>query len=216
MNRISHFLLFAIFICMLSCQKKDEIPPIITLKGSDKVSIILNSTYIDAGATATDETDGNITSKIFIESLVDVNKVGEYTITYHVTDEAGNEAKPLTRLVSVYNQAEVFGDLYNVIETKVYPVYQLCEYTSLVTPDSTQNFGLNLSGFACNFGQRVFAQINDTTVILPYQILEDTLISFSITGSGFINDSVIDITYKLTINNSDEFWNAVLKRQNNE
>lgn len=216
MNRLSQFLLFAFIIGILSCQKKDDIPPTITLKGTDKVSLVLNSTYIDAGATATDETDGNITSKIFIDSEVDVDKIGEYTITYHVTDEAGNEAKPLTRLVSVYNQADVYGDIYNVIETKMYPVYQLCEYTSLVTPDSSQNLGLNINGFACNFEQLVFAQINDTTIILPYQILEDTLISFSITGSGFINDSVIDITYKLTINNADEFWNAVLKRQNNE
>ena len=58
MNRLSQFLIFAFIIGILSCQKKDDIPPILTLKGTDKVSLVLNSTYIDAGATATDETDG--------------------------------------------------------------------------------------------------------------------------------------------------------------
>lgn len=216
MKRFSLILLFAIIIGILSCQKKDDIPPILTLTGSDKVTLVLNSTYLDAGATATDETDGNINSKIFIDSKVDVNKIGEYTITYHVTDEAGNEAMPLTRWVSVYNQSEVYSDFYNTIEIKLFPNYHLCEYTTQITPDSSQNFGLNLNGFACNFGKHVFAQINDTAVILPYQILEDSLVSFSIQGSGFINDSTISINYTVTINNSVELWNAELNRQNNE
>lgn len=213
MNFKFRLLLFTFIIGTLSCKKKDDLPPTLILKGDEKVIHILNTVYNDEGATATDETDGNITSRIFIENQIDVDKVGEYTITYHVTDEAGNEAKPITRLVSVYNQANVYGDFYNIKETNS---TDMCEYVSMVYADSTHNFGLVIDGFACNSGHEVFVQINDTTVVLPYQILDDSLIGLSVTGSGFINDSVISINYMVTVNDTVELWNAVLKRQTDE
>lgn len=213
MNLKFRLLFFAFIIGMLSCKKKDDLPPTLILKGDEKVTHILNSAYNDDGATATDETDGNITSRIFIDNQVNVDKVGEYTITYHVTDEAGNEAKPLTRFVTVYNQANVYGDYYNTKEANSTDV---CEYVSVVYADSTHNFGLIIDGFACNSEHEVFLQIYDTSIVLPYQILQNSLISFSVTGSGFINDSLISINYMVTVNDTVELWNAVLKRQTDE
>ena len=56
------------------------------------MSLELGSTYTDAGATATDNIDGDITSSIVAVNLVDVNTVGTYTVTYNVSDAAGNAA----------------------------------------------------------------------------------------------------------------------------
>jgi PKD repeat protein len=69
---------------------KDKTPPTITLIGADTIYVEVHFTYTELGATATDLTDGNITSKIIIAGVVDTSAVGDYTIAYQVTDSAGN------------------------------------------------------------------------------------------------------------------------------
>ena len=65
----------------------------ITLEGANPQSIELGTDYSELGATATDNTDGDITNNIVIDaSNVDVDTVGDYTVTYNVSDAAGNPA----------------------------------------------------------------------------------------------------------------------------
>ena len=79
----------------------DTTVPVITLLGDATVTIEVGSTYTDAGATATDNYDGDITSSIVTVSTVDVTTVGTYTVTYNVTDANGNVAVEVTRTVNV-------------------------------------------------------------------------------------------------------------------
>ena len=81
----------------------DDIPPVITLNGNENMQILLNSKYEEKGATANDEKDGDLTSKIEITGNVDTSKTGTYTITYKVKDNTGNEATK-TRKVVVYKK----------------------------------------------------------------------------------------------------------------
>ena len=80
---------------------EDSIAPVITLLGDATVSIEVGDTYIDAGATAKDNYDGDITSNIVTVSNVDTAIVGIYTVTYDVSDANGNAAFTITRIVSV-------------------------------------------------------------------------------------------------------------------
>jgi hypothetical protein len=80
---------------------EDSIAPVITLLGDATVSIEVGDTYIDAGATANDNYDGDITSNIVTVSNVDTAIVGIYTVTYDVSDANGNAAFTITRIVSV-------------------------------------------------------------------------------------------------------------------
>ncbi|MCF6243418.1 MAG: BspA family leucine-rich repeat surface protein [Sulfurovum sp.] len=83
-------------------QKKiDTISPIITLHGKSKIRLSLGDTYSDAGATAVDMVDGNITKNIHITNLVDTATAGRYIVTYNVKDEAGNKAKEVSRNIVV-------------------------------------------------------------------------------------------------------------------
>ena len=79
----------------------DTTVPAITLLGNDPVSIEVGATYADAGATALDNVDGNITPSIVVVNPVDTAIVGAYTITYNVSDAAGNAAVEVTRTVNV-------------------------------------------------------------------------------------------------------------------
>ena len=79
----------------------DTTPPVLVLNGNASIVIPLGQNYTDSGATATDNYDGDITSKIAVGGSVDTTKAGTYTITYDVTDAAGNKAAQLSRTVKV-------------------------------------------------------------------------------------------------------------------
>jgi hypothetical protein len=85
----------------------DTVPPVIVVTGSPTVTINLGGTYTDAGATATDNIDGDICDQIVVDNPVDTSQVGTYTITYTVDDFAGNSTVA-TRTVIV--QAPSGGD----------------------------------------------------------------------------------------------------------
>ena len=79
----------------------DTTNPVITLLGTDPVNLYLNDSYTDAGATALDDVDGDITENIVTINPVDTSTVGTYIITYNVSDTATNAADQVTRTVNV-------------------------------------------------------------------------------------------------------------------
>ena len=85
----------------------DATPPVITLTGSSAVTIESGATYTDAGATALDDVDGDITSSIVTINPVNTNVSGTYTITYNVSDAVGNPATQATRSVTVNSSGGV-------------------------------------------------------------------------------------------------------------
>jgi hypothetical protein len=94
---------------------RDITPPTIALAGSVDQTILLNSTWSDLGATATDDRNGDITSSIVKVGTVTTTAVGKYTIRYNVSDAAGNAATEQTRIVRVegwVNVAELAGVAY--------------------------------------------------------------------------------------------------------
>ncbi|WP_431133209.1 immunoglobulin-like domain-containing protein [Psychroserpens mesophilus] len=80
----------------------DTTAPVITLIGSANINLQLGDSYSDAGATASDNIDGDLTSSIVVGGdTVNTNVVGTYIITYNVSDAAGNNAAEVTRTVTV-------------------------------------------------------------------------------------------------------------------
>ena len=83
----------------------DTVAPVITLNGSATVNLTVGDVYTDAGATATDNIDGNLTSSIVVTGSVNTNAAASYTLTYNVSDAAGNAATPVVRTVNVNEPA---------------------------------------------------------------------------------------------------------------
>ncbi|MEK6155566.1 BspA family leucine-rich repeat surface protein [Flavobacteriaceae bacterium 3-367] len=80
----------------------DPTTPVITLLGDNPQTIEAGTTYTELGATAVDDVDGDISSNITIDaSSVDTNTVGSYTVTYDVSDAAGNPAVQVVRTIIV-------------------------------------------------------------------------------------------------------------------
>jgi len=82
------------------CQ--DTTPPAITLTGANPQTLSQGDAYEELGATATDTVDGDLTAAIVIDaSEVDISTVGDYTVSYDVSDAARNAAVTITRTVRV-------------------------------------------------------------------------------------------------------------------
>ena len=79
----------------------DQTKPSMILVGDASVTVEHNGSYIDAGITANDNVDGNITANIIIAGAVNTSITGNYTLHYNVIDNAGNIADTVTRQISV-------------------------------------------------------------------------------------------------------------------
>lgn len=81
----------------------DDVAPEISINGNSTMTLLLGSEYVEKGATAIDEKDGDLTAQMLIEGSVDTSKEGEYVITYKIVDSKGNEAVQ-TRTVKVVKE----------------------------------------------------------------------------------------------------------------
>ena len=79
---------------------KDEEKPKIELKGNDNITLYVGDTYEEPGYTATDNCDGDLSSKIEVSGNVDTSNKGTYTLTYKVSDNSKNEAT-ITRTIEI-------------------------------------------------------------------------------------------------------------------
>ncbi len=81
-----------------------DLSPVISLNGNAEISLTQGTEFSDPGAVANDEEDGDLSSSITVESNLDVFAVGEYEITYSVTDSAGNSSS-ITRTITITGNA---------------------------------------------------------------------------------------------------------------
>ena len=79
----------------------DTTPPVITLNGANAITLVQGETYIEAGATAVDDRDGNVS--VTITGTVDINSPANYTITYTAVDVANNKSAT-TRTIVIESQ----------------------------------------------------------------------------------------------------------------
>ncbi|MCI2253886.1 DUF5011 domain-containing protein [Domibacillus sp. PGB-M46] len=79
----------------------DKTPPVLSLNGDASITLTAGEKYTEYGASPTDNIDKSDQLNVVTSGSVDIQKPGIYTITYHVTDAAGNKAKPITRTITV-------------------------------------------------------------------------------------------------------------------
>jgi len=101
MKQFTGILLVTIFVVLYGCKKENGNAPVITLLGKNPAKSGVGYPYVDAGATAMDNEDGDLTSKIVITDNVNTSTPGNYTVKYNVSDKDGNQAPEITREVTI-------------------------------------------------------------------------------------------------------------------
>lgn len=124
-----------------SCEQ-DGSAPVITLNGSQYQTHYKGNVYVDPGATAIDDKDGDVSSKITVSGTVGTVP-GNYTRTYTVTDMAGNMASKDRYVTVKYGNTTIAGT-YSIVETA--PSISGTEtYTGTVTASTSDNITFTFS-----------------------------------------------------------------------
>lgn len=126
----------------------DTTAPVITLLGSTPLTIALGSVYTDAGATALDNLDGDITANIVVVNSVNTAAAGTYTVTFNVQDSAGNSAAQVTRTVIVSASSDVIAPTV-VISSPTAATYTMAPTNITYVPSDTN---LNQCWYSLNGG----------------------------------------------------------------
>jgi hypothetical protein len=86
----------------------DNTAPVITLKGENPVMLVINAgMYTEPGFTAIDDFDGDVSANVKITNNIDITKIGTYSVTYKVSDKAGNPAEKNRSIKVTYTTVEV-------------------------------------------------------------------------------------------------------------
>ncbi|WP_070138085.1 DUF5011 domain-containing protein [Crocinitomix algicola] len=197
-------LAFAVIaLVMMACRKKD-IQPVIKLNGAKEVTLSLGESYVEAGASAMDNRDGDISDDILISGVVNKNKVGEYRVFYDVEDQEGNQAATAIRFVNVVNDADFMIGTYEATPTCTGTMTAGQYHTSIRT-SLTQNNEIIIRRVLFTVeDEPVIGKISGNDIIIPSQEIGDHTVS----GSGTIidNDFILNVTmdggmtYDCTIN----------------
>jgi len=94
--------------------------PVITLLGVPHVILYQGQIYTDAGATAHDGTDGDITSSINVTNAVDTSTIGTYSVTYNVENSIHVSATPVVRTVQVLPSSTTMSTVNTSQDTDIF------------------------------------------------------------------------------------------------
>lgn len=87
----------------------DTVAPDLVLVGESTISVPAAGTFDEPGVVATDNIDGDISPSVVVTSNLNPTVVGTYSVTYNVSDLAGNSAPPVSRTVVVEPAAGTGG-----------------------------------------------------------------------------------------------------------
>ncbi len=123
----------------------DTTPPVITVLGTNPLSLTVGTAYTEAGATCVDDKDPSCT--VVTTGTVNTAAVGTYVITYTATDAAGNVSSK-TRVVSVEvvpNTQFVMGNIVCTATAVTLGETVTC-HISPVDPDGIASVSATLDG----------------------------------------------------------------------
>ncbi len=101
------------------CGTDDLSTPTIVLEGDDPLIVTLGGSYTDPGFTASDDEDGDVSANVSVDdSDVDTDMIGEYEVSYTVTDKAGNTGTTIRTVRVVMDKAHYEG---------TYQVHEICD-----------------------------------------------------------------------------------------
>lgn len=174
--------------------------PVITLSGSNTVNVYKGSSYTDAGATAVDAIDINLTSSIVPNNPVDINTVDIYTVTYNVTDSVGNPATQVSRTVNILavsssSQVLETNTTVNGSTPEILVGSSDIAASTVTIPDSVTNATINVSAIATSTATDTIATLNG---------------SMTINASTTVGAVKVEIPAGIQITAATPTWNGVM------
>lgn len=200
--------LLSLALLLWTCKKDDNIKPLLSITGKDTVKIELNSKYTEPGFTATDDTDGDISSKVVVKSNLNIDKVGYYELYYSVADESGNISESPKRIVYVYNSSNIYNGTWDSKDTSLFPSKGAFDITLLA--DSFTNNKINFSRLSSQSIYSSYCMVSSEVIEFPLQTVKyNDSLSLTLQGNGAILDSNRILIHYLEFSESVVSFNKV-------
>ena len=183
----------------------DTTGPVIQLVGASTVTIEVGTAYVDAGATAVDNYDGDLTSSIITTNNVDSNTIGTYSVTYDVMDASGNQAVQESRTVSVTTAPNNPPTLNSVSLT---PISATVTSTMVCSPVGASDS----DGDSITYGYAWYVNgqaVSSTSSALSGAFSKGDSVSCTITPNDGTEDGSTVTSNSVTIQNSAPVINSV-------
>ena len=117
-------------------------PPVITLDGDNPMTLEVGTAYVEPGATALDDDEGDLTNQIQISGAVDENQLGQSNIVYTVEDINGN----ITSATRVVNVVDTTPPVLVLDDTSIITIeVNSPEYVNQTTFTYSDNYDQNLT-----------------------------------------------------------------------
>lgn len=176
------------------CNSEDTDGPVITLLGDASIDHVLNAAYTDAGVTALDDEDGDLTSAVQTDmGTFDKDEAGTYTIKYSVSDAAGNVGTA-KRMVTVINEAAGKAGNYAVAGSDGTNTWT---YSDVITASSIKNNRLLVARIGNYNNGVVYFDISGTSISIPMQTVNcgNPAANRTFSGQGSISGTTITLEY---------------------
>ena len=190
--------LLMVSMVMVSCKKK-KTAPTLTLNGATQITLCLGETYTEEGASAVDAYGDDI--DVVITGDVDVNTIGNYTVTYTATDKNDNVTTAQTTVAVGMCASSLMGDYtvsHDCTIDVVVTTVDICSDNQSVIPGSSENEFI-IDNFN-DFITQLTASVDGSTITIPSNTFNvGGIIDITISGVGTVNETgtemVIDYSY---------------------
>ncbi|HOO68116.1 MAG TPA: DUF5011 domain-containing protein, partial [Bacilli bacterium] len=138
----------------------DSVTPSISLKGANAYCLVKGTKYVEPGAIATDNVDGDITDRISVTNKITGNLLGSFRVTYEVEDSAGNKAIAYRAVIVA---TECPDDTDENLTANNAPVITLVGKTSVTITVGTTYLDLGATAYDKEDGDITSKIITDTS-----------------------------------------------------
>jgi hypothetical protein len=196
-------------VLFTGCSKdEDTTAPSISLVGNADTTIAKGSSWSDPGATALDDEDGNITSSISVSGSVNTAVAGVYTLTYSVSDKAGNSTSASRRVTVSWTGAQLAGT-YNVNDTCVIGGVDVPEqYTSVATASAGNTYRASFTNLSNVFTGSTYFDVVGDAFTMPEQRPNGSTSQFKVSGNGTISVSGSNVIWRMNYQVTDTATNT--------
>ncbi len=162
-------------------------PPVLTLSGTTPATVVVGNSYIDDGATYTDNVDAPGFIAAYNSGTLDINSTGSYTISYVHADTAGNTGS-IDRIVNVVDTPDTTPPVVTLSGAATVNV----EYgSSLVDDGATWTDNVDGSGVISGYNSGSVNTGALGTYIVSYEYMDGAGNVGSATRTVIVADTIV-------------------------